>query len=219
MSPCRNALKKFLQQNGSVYPYRDVTKTRNSVFVSWLLMKRQRYTGPIGTVLGIKMEETEWVALPSNALSTATVTHLVIAEEALPVPADVAAVLEIMEAWGKALDIQWYNRVVDYLGYLVSNGFELNRESIFHHAIEFKVDLMLERHDESLPYAMLMDDWDAYFKHEYRCGKSKRFFDLCQASIDHVDSLLKWVDSIIPLINSPAVVPVSPPSVESMSQY
>ena len=90
-------------------------------------MERKQHTGYIGRVDGVPMEATKWKAIPSNVFDNNTVTHLIITKQALPAPQDVVEVIELMECWGKSLDAKWYNRVLDYLGYLCWNGFQLCR--------------------------------------------------------------------------------------------
>ena len=127
-----HVFKYFLEEHGKVYPYRDVMKTRNRMHVSWLMIKG-RYTGYVGSVEGVIMEPTTWKPVPSSAFSNDTVTYLIITKQALPAPPVVGEVLEVMECWGKSYDLVWYNRVIGYLGYLLSNGFQLSNEMQYTH--------------------------------------------------------------------------------------
>ena len=205
--------KHFLCENGSLYPYRDVLKTRNRVHVSWLLMERKKHTGYLGRVNGIAMEATTWRCIPSNAFENDTVTYLIMTKQALPVPQDIGAIIEVMECWGKALDSEWYNRVVDYLGYLCWNGFELPREELVHHTIEFRVHLIARRRP-GVPYTIVMDRFDAFFRTSYKYT-TKRIFALCTSSFLHTEELVnQLVDHGYSMMNVDATVPVTPPSIE-----
>ena len=209
-----DALKLFLREHGRVYPYRDVMKTRKRVHVNWLMAERKQHTGHIGRVGAIQMEATTWRILPTNAFHNDTVTHLVVTQQALPVPAHIGEVIEVMESFGRSFDVEWYNRVIDYMGYLLSNGFELSREDIIHHSIELRVDLMVRRHRGDLPFNIVMDDFDGHFKRTYHYGSTKRFMPLCMLMIDYVDARIAQFDtvnSVMSLVNSDPVAPVTPP--------
>ena len=216
MLMCAQSFKIFLEENGKLYPYRDVKLTRNRIMhVRWLLIKGC-YTLYSGSVAGVTMEPSEWKPVPSNAFSNDTVTYLIVTKQALPVPPVVGEVLEVMECWGKALDGLWYNRVVDYLAYLCYNGFELNKQTILHHAIEFKVHLMLQHlEDDDVRFDTVMEDFNEWFEYTYHYGSTRCFLSLCEKSIAHVQALLTYLDGTMLLVNSPVVIPVTPPSVVS----
>ena len=160
--------------------------------VSWLLMRRSRYTGHTGKVDNVRMEPTVWCTVPTNAFECNTVTHLIITKQALPVPHDMSDIVEVMESWG-SVDVEWYNRVVDYLGYLCSNGFHLSREDLAHHSIELRVDLMARRASAEVPLSVVMDTFDVFFAQMYKY-QTKRFFSLCQLVFEHVRSV--WLRSL-----------------------
>lgn len=179
---CPSEYRYFLQENGSVYPYRDILKTRKSMHVSWLIIKRQGRCG------------TKWCSIPSKMLKKCTVTHLIISKEALPIPSDISEILDVMECWGKGYDLQWHNLAIDYVGYLCSNGFELNRESIVHHVIEIGMRVVVQRRQRRgsnhLPFNMAMEEWEAFFDEQYKYGKSRRFIDLARASFRYMQALI-----------------------------
>ena len=69
-------------------------------------MERYEYTGGIGRAHTVRMEPRTWCAVPTNAFDNNTVTHLFVSKQAFPVPAVVAEVVEALECWGRAVDLQ-----------------------------------------------------------------------------------------------------------------
>ena len=106
-----NAFKLFLVENGRIYPYRDVRTTRRRMHVSWLMIKCER--------IGRMESDVKWRPVPAISFNNDTVTYLIVSKQALPVPASIAEVLDVMEGWGKSYDIVCYNCVVAYMGYLL----------------------------------------------------------------------------------------------------
>lgn len=212
---CRKEFQVFLLENSRVYPYRDIPTTRNRMYVSWMLMKRYEHTGSIGRIAGVPVEAMRWVAIPSNAFDIDTVTHLYISKQALPVPSTMGEIVDALECWGKALDIQWYNRSMRYLGYLLSNGFQLNRETMVNYIVQLRVLLMIDAHAADLPYDTILDEFADFFPQEY-CH-SKMFSTLCLVTFDHLDLFMKALSSIQMTNDAGAAVPVTPPAVVSSS--
>ena len=203
---CPEEFRVFLQEHGRIYPYRDCLKTRRRMHVKWLLMEKRQPT--------VGGEDTKWTILHSNTFDNDTVTHLIVSMQALPVPPTVSEVLDGIQSWGKSLDPEWCNCATDYMGYLCWNGFELQSEDIFFHLIKMRIDLMLQRHASDLPFASIMEDWECYYKWSFHY-KGRVFADLCLSSFEYVKSILEELDNLIRLMNTPVVVPVTPPSIVS----
>ena len=201
---CPQEFRAFLRDHGRVYPYRDCLRTRKRLHVKWLLIEKKDKTE----------DERRWTLLPSDTFDNKTVTHLIVSLQALPVPPNAGEVLDAMYCWGSALDLDWSNSVIDYMGYLCWNGFELTREDMFYHCIKIRIDLMIARHASDLPFTMIMDDWSAFYKETFHY-KFRRFSRLCRASFAHVKSILEQLDDLVRLMNTPVVVPVTPPAVVS----
>ena len=177
--------------------------------VSWLMIKCER--------IGRMESDVKWRPVPAVAFNNDTVTYLIVSKQALPVPASIAEVLDVMEGWGKSYDIVWYNRVVAYMGYLLCNGFELSREFIVQHAIEFKVNMMAQDSSAGVPYNIVIEDFALWFEETYLYSSNRQFYELCRRAISHVNCVLTEVEALLPMVNTSVVVPVLPPSTVSSS--
>ena len=52
----------------------------------------------------------KWLAVPSNAFSNDTVTHLIVTKQALPAPQDIGEVIEVMRRRLRSMMIFMYSR-------------------------------------------------------------------------------------------------------------
>ena len=181
-------------------------------------MKRYKHTGVKGVCTGgIRVEETTFVAVPSNAFNIDTATHLYLTKQAVPLPAVMGEIVDALECWGKALDSGWYHNSIEYLAYLVNNGFEFNRETLFHHIMQFKVDKMINEHSTDVPYETVMDEWELFAAQKY--SHRQPFSCLCTTSFDYVAALLAQLDSLVHMMNVPAVSPVIAPAIISSDTF
>jgi len=195
------ALTLFLRDNAGKYPYCDVLQTRRNFHASYLFMKRSTRgviwgTGPF-----------DWVALSSSMFDTETVQHLIVSKQALPVPPDMGAVLDCMEYWGRRIDPNWYDLVVQWMALMcycgTQGGSAVPKERIMMQCIEPRIERMLHYClGGILPFVecrILLDEWRVFFEHDYNYGAGhfKDFFYLANRSFDYIGSVINRERSVV----------------------
>ena len=161
-----DAYSKFIGINGSTFPYRHCRKTRRSFHVKWLLVDTPNDNE--------SRDIFTWTALKSTTFTKKTVNHLIMTKQAYPVPPDMSEIMDVMHVWGKRYDEVWCKRVYDYCAHLCTERYDIGRKLLFHHCLEFMVDLMLTKHFGHIPFCEIhafMECWEECFQDEYTYGR------------------------------------------------
>ena len=176
----------FLCDNGSQFPYKDCRVTRSRFHVRWLLIKqhKEKHLRAI----------FPWKAISSRTFENDTVTHLIVTKQAIPLPPDMSEIMDTMAVWGEKYDVEWHHRVVDYLAFLCTDNHQFDRQHLFHHCLEYMIDLMLQKRFGYLPMPQInafMDVWEECFHDEYKYG-NRGFRHLCYFCFNHALRLIEY---------------------------
>ena len=125
-------------------------------------------------------------AILSSCFDHNVVTHLVISGQALPVPPEMGAPIDLMECWGKMISGNWHVLVMNKLSSLLKDGIELSDEGLVFECIKRRVIRSVdEQHLPSHAREFILHQWRSEFDEMYHsCGK--QFVMTCGASFQYM---------------------------------
>ena len=173
----------FLQRNGNKFPYNQVRKTRSTIYVKWLVLAAGE----------------SFVTLPSISINKATLNHLVMTQQAWPLPADMSKIIDYMEGQGRAEDVVWYHNVVDWIAFICREGIKRDRIGLLYDCVALRVRRLIEQHMGSTttePAKRILTHWREYFFSQYENG-SRDFVTLKRASVAYVRGAMSTVPSTV----------------------
>jgi len=206
-----SALKAFLLENGNSYPCNDILTARNAIHARWLIVE----SGSYGFVN--HAGDRPAIALPSTTFSAATVLHLLVTKQALPVPNVVANVLDYMECWGKEHDSEWHDEAVTWIAYLLKNKIHCTEEELFYDLIEFKIKGLIYECiglNEHLAATRIFDLWKEQLN--YNCCYSG-VRDFKQAATNSFTAVMVQVNAYLQVQSSLTRGQSTPPRSDPVS--
>jgi hypothetical protein len=185
------AHKKFLQANGSKFPYSDVRKTRQKFHVKWLMLySNSREAAGC---------ESHCFIVPSKAFKDSTVQRMILTKEALPLPPIMCHIARYMECWGRGVSTIWHHRVLDTLCFFMQEGMALSDEAVLHDCVEFRIRHMVVSRIDNFQGNLqlvhnILNQWNAYFSVLYK-HHTQDFFQLARLSFQYVDGKITMANS------------------------
>jgi len=192
LNPDALAFASFVEEYGGNYPYCDVLLTRTSFHTRWLFMYGTNHgivhAGPLPS----------WKAVPTSVFDKGTVQQLIVSGQALPAPREMCDILDCVDYWGRALDPEWYFKMVELMASWCSDGFAPNTELLLGQCIQMRVRRMLDQYS-GMPWldgthgSELEVKWLAFFLEEFHDrghSNSKDFYQLCVVSIHFVEAMI-----------------------------
>ncbi len=180
--------KYFLQHFGSKYPYKEVTKTRRKFHVKWIITNKP-------TTAAIPRNQGFHTAIPSSALDDDLVQYLIVYKKAQPVPAFMSNILDWMYCWGRAIDVNWYNSVVDWLHFLLHHGIHLSDRLVLRDCVEYRMRKVA--HIRGLEVNSSINAWHNYFDGELDNGNVD-YYSLAVKSIQFMNSIPNSMAGLTP---------------------
>ena len=162
----RTAFAIFLAAEGDTFPYCDLFKTRNRCYSEWLMLKANT---PPAVMFQSTTHTHNYFPIPSNSVDEDTYELLVTSFQAMPLPPVFSHVMDCMFGWGRSIDENWYNRILENMeGYFRNPEWarELTREQFFRQCIMAKVLPMINQLDHR-DHALVMDSWITQFAYKY----------------------------------------------------
>jgi hypothetical protein len=188
---------KFVAENAGKYPYNQIFKTRQKFHVKWLLTRKENRGF-------IPRNKANYTAIPSSCIDEGLVQYLIITKQVLPIPPVMERIMDWMYCWGRAIDGHWYNKVVDWLHFLVVNKIHLSDNIVLRDCVEYRVRSMIRTMHTNLQQHlcnMLIVEWRHYFNNEYANGHVD-FFKLSVRSMGFVQARIPSlvVGSYLPVL-------------------
>ena len=185
----------FLRRNSKKFPYNQIRKTRSAIYTKWL-------------VLGAGQS---FVTLPSISIDKPTLNHLVMTQQAWPLPAEMSEIIDYMECWGKGEDVVWYQNVVDWIAFICREGIKRDRLGLLYDCVAMRVRRLVEQQFGVTTTQLtrrILQQWREYFFSQYENG-STDFVTLKRASIAFVrGAMSNWNPTV--LVPTPSLVISTP---------
>ena len=162
----------FLRRNGKKFPYNQIRKTRSTIYTKWLVLAAGQ----------------SFVTLPSISIDKPTLNHLVVTQQAWPLPAEMGNIIDYMECWGRGEDAVWYHNVVDWIAFICREGIKRDYLGLLYDCVALRVRRLIEQDMGSQVTALtrrVFQQWREYFFSQYESG-STDFVSLKRASIAYV---------------------------------
>ena len=179
----------FLRRNGSKFPYNQIRKTCSSIYVKWLVLAAGGQS---------------FVTLPSISIDRPTLNHLVMTQQAWPLPAEMGEIVDYMECWGRSEDSVWYHNVVDWIAFICSEGIKRDHLGLLYDCVALRVRRLIEQHmgtRMTQRTRRLFQQWREYFFSQYENGSTK-FVTLKRASIAFVRGAMSNFNPTVPSLVS-----------------
>ena len=179
----------FLRRNGNKFPYNQVRKTRNTIYAKWLVLAAG---------------QSSFVTLPSISLDKPTLNHLVMTQQAWPLPADMSEIIDYMECWGRGEDRVWYHNVVDWIAFICREGIKRDHLGLLYDCVALRVKRIIDEELGSRTTELtrrLLRQWREYFFSQFENG-STDFITVKRASIAFVRGAMSNINPTVPSLVS-----------------
>ena len=121
----------FLRRNGNKFPYSQIRKTRSTVYVKWIVLAAGQ----------------SFVNLPSMSLDKPTLNHLIVTQQAWPLPTDMGDIIDYMEWQGRSEDAVWYHNVVDWIAFICREGIKRDHLGLLYDCVvALRVRRLIDEH-------------------------------------------------------------------------
>jgi hypothetical protein len=179
--------KFFLLDNGQAYPYSRLHPTRNTFFCKWIMQKGQSNMGL-----------TYYFPTMANSLR-ATLLDAIAFDGAKPFPPQASAIMDDMFWWGKTVNFQWYEQVVDSLGWHLDTEEDMDVRIVVRQLIGFRVEGILhENFDvDSMLFDLLFNRYSLWFDWTYRAQDFNNKFSfrrIAETSFNYIEWCIVQVE-------------------------
>lgn len=207
-------MDKFLQENGSSFPYNRLKSTRRRFIVKYLILQ---------SVAG-NNSMPHYYVVPSSSFNADTVQSLLFTKQALPCVEEWNSMVETMVMWGRSVSESWYQSVISFVAYHLRVGFTERVENVYHDCIQFRLTEMvfkagLHVNTELAIFGRAIDHYHHMYHHQTRSFKwlaMKSFqFVGCLIQESLMDAAAQEPGASIDDENHSDIIPVSPVSSSS----
>jgi len=219
MTISKAAVAMFMDSNEHVYPYSDIPATRSGYYPKWLVASSRNRQGQV-------WREDGYYAIKASCLSHDNVQALIVAGDALPLPAVFGEVVDVLETWGGSHWSCWLQKSLKLMHeYLrednMYGGVAPCKMRVFHDCILLCVQWKTEGHfvRNSANYNLVLRNWNTYYW--VRCWEVSTFWNLAydsmKCALNMALSVERTYRPTTPAVVTANVVPESPVSMAGES--
>lgn len=175
-----DGFKLFGERVKDSFPCNSVPVTRNSCHTKWLLVSCERDPR-------ILFHHGKHCPLLTSTMSAEAVQHLVVSEEAVPLPPAFCLVMDTMHCWGRSVSGHWHNKTLELFSFYfgLTDMIALARTDLFFDVIQMRV-LQIINYHFPVGNGQLHDSWRDHCDDMINSGKTG-FFELAMGSIHHAN--------------------------------
>ena len=186
------SFKLFYNRVKDQFPYNQLRVTRNRFHVKWLLMTCD--TDP-----GILFHHGRLYPLLCKSMKSQVVQHLIITEQAMPLPQSFSLLMDSMYYWGRSLSGTWFNKTLELINFYLLNS-ELDAATpaatdLYCDVIQMRVVQMLHTHFRN-GHSGIAEAWLQHYNEQVLRGNNQ-FFSLAVSSIQFTKYKINEVSGLV----------------------
>ena len=181
--------KEWLVQH-TAYPYSHLKMTRQSFKCKWVILR-----APLKSAAEIPAMSTQCFSVLASCYSPRILEMMIMEKVAVPLPREMAFVMDAMHAWGQSKHYNWYCGVMDLIASWLDLEMEVPQKTVMRACIGLEVKSLISTY---FPYNIgtgnqIYSKWYKFFETDYKTAPED-FQALAISSFDYVNWAIAQVN-------------------------